>query len=122
MTEYQFGSSPVQAVLEMQEKIVARKKDCIEDAGRDYDRCIRMYNDQRHKLAALLPVGTVQEEEKDGTDQDGGSRGEGGIIKSAVDSDVSLQDQGEDRDITDSPTTEMVTASEREMVMEDYCE
>ena len=119
MTEYQFGPSPVQAVLEMHEKIVAHKKDCMEDAERDYDRCIRMYNDQRHKLAASLPVGTVQAEDKDDTDQDYSSDGEGGSNKIAVDSDASLRDQGEDRDITDAPTNEMIAASERDMVMED---
>ena len=78
-----------------------------------------MYNGQSQKLAASQPVGSVQEEHKDDTDQDDSSRGEGGSNKSAVDSNVSLQDQGEDRDITDAPTNEMVAASERDMVMED---
>ena len=90
----------------------------MDDAEQDYDRCIRMYNDQCHRTAAQ-PVGTVQAEEKDATDKDDSSQGESDSNKSAVDSDVSLKDQGEDRDITAAPTNEMVGASERNMVMED---
>ena len=45
LTEYKYAPSPVEEVLELHEKIVARKKDCMDDAEQDYDRCIRMYND-----------------------------------------------------------------------------
>ena len=89
------------------------------DAERDVNRCINMYNKQRHQLAVSLPVGTVQLDNKNDTDQDDSSNGEGGSNKSPVDSDVSLRDQGEDRNITDAPTNEMIAASERDMVMED---
>ena len=61
----------------------------------------------------------MQEEHKDGTDQDDSSRGERVSAKSNIDSDVSLDNQGEDRDITDAPTNDMVAASEREMAMEE---
>ena len=45
LMEYKCGPSPVEEVLELHEKIVARKKDRMDDAERDYDRCIRIYND-----------------------------------------------------------------------------
>ena len=88
--EYKFGAEPVPDVPAFHEKIVERRKARMEDAEHDVDRCIRMYNDQRKELAASLQNGTVQEERKDDTDQDNGSRGEGGSVKSNVDSDVSL--------------------------------
>ena len=36
-----------------------------------------------------------------------------------MDSEDSLVDKGDERDITDAPTNEMVAASEKDMVMEE---
>ena len=119
MMEYKFGEKVVPDVLAFHEKIIQRRKARMQDAETDVDRCIRMYNDQRLELAASLQNESVQEEHKDDTDRDDGSRGEGGSVKSNVDSDVSLLNQDEVRDITEAPTDGMVAASEREMAMEE---
>ena len=120
MLEYKFGDNPIPHVLAFHEKIVRRRKKCVEDAEHDVKRCVRMYNDQRRELAASLQKEPAQEEHKeDDTDRDEGSRGEGGSFKSNVDSDVSLMNDDVVRDITEPPTNDMVAASEREMAMEE---
>ena len=120
MLEYKFGDNPIPHVLAFHEKIVRRRKKCVEDAEHDVERCVRMYNDQRREVAASLQKEPAQEEHKeDDTDRDEVSRGEGGILESNVDSDVSLMNDDVVRDITEPPTNDMVAASEREMAMEE---
>ena len=123
MMEYKFGDNPNPDVLAFHEKIVRRRKKCVEAAADDVERCVHAYNHQRSQN------GSEKEEQNDDTDQSDGSLAEGGSViggsvktsvdKTSVDSDVSLVDQGEERDITTVPSHKMVAASEREMAMEE---
>ena len=69
MAEYKHGPAPVPQVLHIHEQIVARKKERMDDAEKDYERCIEMYNDQCFNTSGK-PVQTEQtkpSEDKDAT-------------------------------------------------------
>ena len=123
MIEYEYAPNAVEQVMEVHSKIVAAKKGRMDDAKEDLNRCVDRYNNLCDDLKS--PQGADDVTSKDGYEttsnndsasasEDDGSKGENG-----GDSDVSLVNEGEDKDITDIPTKKVIGDAADEMEIHD---